>query len=290
MEVFRMIAATSLIFSVALAAVGQGDWFEPFPAHRVVGNVYFVGSKDLATYLITTPEGHVLINSGFERTVPLIRKSVESLGFKMTDVKILLASHAHSDHVAGHALLQELTGAKVYVMGGDEKVIASGGEGQYLYGLNRWKPCKVDRVLEEGDEVKLGGVTLVAHRTPGHTRGCTTWAWRTESDGKTYDVVVIGSPNVNPGYRLVDNKAYPEIAEDFAKTFEILKRLPCDVFLGAHGGYYGMIKKYERSKQGTVAEPFVDPDGYRAFVSQKERAFRDNLDAQKRATAKEPVK
>ena len=245
-----MIAAASLLLTVAIAAVGQVDWFDPFPAHRVVGNVYYVGSKDLATYLITTPEGHVLINSGFERTVPLIRKSVESLGFKMTDVKILLASHAHSDHVAGHAMLQKLTGAKVYVMRGDENVIASGGEGQYLYGLNRWKPCKVDRVLEDGDEVKLGGVTLVAHRTPGHTRGCTTWTWRTESDGKTYDVVVIGSPNVNPGYRLVENKAYPEIADDFAKTFEVLKRLPCDVFLGAHGGYYGMVEKHDRVKKG----------------------------------------
>jgi metallo-beta-lactamase class B len=280
-----MIAAAQLAFVVAIAAVGQADWFDPFPAHRVVDNVYYVGSKDLATYLITTPERHILINSGFERTVPLIRKSVESLGFKMADVKILLASHAHSDHVAGHALLHELTGAKVYVMRGDDKVIASGGEGQYLYGLNRWKPCKVDRVLEDGDQVKLGGVTLVAHSTPGHTRGCTTWTWRAESDGKSYDVVVIGSPNVNPGYRLVDNRAYPEIAEDFAKTFEVLKSLPCDVFLGAHGGYYGMIEKYERAKKG-AANAFIDPEGYRSYVSLKERAFRDTLAAQKRASDK----
>ena len=200
-----MFVGTALAFTVAIATVSQADWFTPFPAHRVIGNVYYVGSKDLASYLITTPEGHIVINSGFERTVPLIRKSVESLGFKMADIKILLASHAHSDHVAGHALLQELTGAKVYVMRGDDHVIASGGEGQYLYSVNRWKPCKVDRVLEDGAKVKLGGVTLVAHRTPGHTRGCTTWTWRTESAGKTYDVVVIGSPNVNPGYRLIDN-------------------------------------------------------------------------------------
>lgn len=175
-----MSAGTALAFTLAFATLGQGDWFAPFPAHRVIGDVYYVGSKDLASYLITTPEGHILINSGFERTVPLIQKSVESLGFKMADVKILLASHAHSDHVAGHALLQKLTGAKVYVIRGDDHVIASGGEGQYLYSVNRWKPCKVDRVLEDGDEVKLGGVTLVAHRTPGHTRGCTTWTWRTQ--------------------------------------------------------------------------------------------------------------
>ena len=271
--------------------VGQINWFDPFPAHCVIGNVYYVGSKDLASYLITTPEGHILINSGFERTVPLIRKSVESLGFKMTDIKILLASHAHSDHVAGHALLQELTGAKVYVMRGDDEVIASGGEGQYFYTFNRWKPCKVDRVLEDGEEVKLGGVTLVARLTPGHTRGCTTWTWRTESGGKTYDVVVIGSPNVNPGYRLVDNKWYPEIADDFAKTFEVLKKLPCDVFLGAHGGYYGMVEKYERAQKGTEAKnPFVDPEGYRAFVTKKERAFRDELAAQRQKKPAEPAK
>jgi metallo-beta-lactamase class B len=284
-----MFAATPFVLAVAAAAAGQIAWLDSFPAHCVVGNVYYVGSKDLATYLITTPEGHILINSGFERTVPLIQKSVESLGYKMSDVKILLASHAHSDHVAGHALLQQVTGAKVFVMRGDDKVIASGGEGQYFYGASRWKPCKVDRVLEDGDQVKLGGVTLFAHRTPGHTRGCTTWAWRTESGGKTYDVVVIGSPNVNPGYRLVDNKDYPEIAEDFTKTFDVLKRLPCDVFLGAHGSYYGMVEKHDRVKKGgTEANPFVDPEGYRRFVEQKERAFRDTLASQRRAKGADP--
>jgi metallo-beta-lactamase class B len=276
-----MLSATIHTLAFALAATGQGIFSQPFPAHRVIGNVYYVGSKDLASYLITTPEGHILINSGFEQTVPLIRDGVESLGFKMKDIKILLASHAHSDHVAGHALAKELTGAKVYVMRGDDDVIASGGKGQYLYSVNRWKPCLVDCVLEDGDEVTLGGLTLVAHRTPGHTRGCTTWTWHVQEGGKTYDVVVIGSPNVNPGYLLVDNKAYPEIAGDFAKTFQILKALPCDVFLGAHGGYYGMIEKYERAKQGSEKNPFIDPEGYHAYVDSKEKAFRDTLAKQK---------
>src|SRR6516165_3872545 len=261
---------TTLALAAAVAGQGPVDWHEPFPAHKVIGNVYYVGSKDLATFLITTPEGHILINSGFERTVPLIQKSVESLGFKLTDVKVLLASHAHSDHVAGLARLQKLTGAKVYVMQGDDQVIASGGKGQYLYTADRWDPCKVDRVLKDRDEVKLGGVTLVARMTPGHTRGCTTWTWKVEDGGKTYDVVVIGSPNVNPGYRLVNNKDYPEIAGDFARTFAVLKALPCDVFLGAHGGYYGMIEKYERAKKAPATNPFVDPEGYRAYVAQKE--------------------
>src|SRR6516164_7205952 len=268
-------------FTLAMAVVGQGpaDWYEPFPAHKVIGNVYYVGSKDLATYLITTPRGHILINSGFDRTVPLIQKSVESLGFKMTDVKILLASHAHSDHVAGLALLQKVTGAKVFIMRGDDQVVTSGGKGQYLYTTSRWDPCKVDRVLEDRDEVKLGGVTLVARLTPGHTRGCTTWTWRTEDGGKQYDVVVIGSPNVNPGFQLVNNKDYAEIAADFAKTFTVLKSLPCEVFLGAHGSYYGMVERYELFKKGQ-ANAFINPEGYKEYVAQKERAFRRTLAVQ----------
>jgi CubicO group peptidase (beta-lactamase class C family)/glyoxylase-like metal-dependent hydrolase (beta-lactamase superfamily II) len=279
MEILAMLFTT---LALAISAVGQGpaEWYEPFPAHKVIGNVYYVGSKDLATYLITTPEGHILINSGFERTVPLIKKSVESLGFKMTDVKILLASHAHSDHVAGHALLQKITGAKVYVMRGDDQVIASGGKGQYLYTTDRWAPCKVDRILKDKEEVKLGGVTLVARLTPGHTRGCTTWTWRVEDGGKKYAVVVIGSPNVNPGFQLVNNKDYPEIAEDFARTFEVLKSLPCDVFLGAHGSYYGMVERYALLKKGQK-NVFVNPEGYKQYVALKERAFRLALATQR---------
>src|SRR4029079_8584267 len=151
---------TTLALAVAAAGQGPAEWHEPFPAHRGIGNVYYVGSRYRAAYLITTPEGHILINSGFERTAPLIQRSVESLGFKMTDVKILLASHAHPDHVAGHALLQKLTGTKVYVLRGDDQVIASGGKGQYLYTTSRGDPSKVDRVLEACDEVKLADDTL----------------------------------------------------------------------------------------------------------------------------------
>jgi len=272
----QILIAVALAFAITLQGRAAE---EPFPAHKVAGNTYYVGSKALATYLITTPEGHILINSGFEETVPLIRVSVESLGFKLRDVKLILASHAHSDHVAGHALLQELTGAKVLVMEGDDQVIAKGGEGQYLYTTSRWKKCPVDRVLKDGEEVKLGGVTLVARKTPGHTRGCTTWTWQETDRGKAASVVVIGSPNVNPGYRLIDNKDYPEIAADFAKTFEILKGLKCDVFLGAHGDYYGMQAKYETSQTNAArsSNPFVDPEGYKAYVDLKEKAFRKTL-------------
>jgi metallo-beta-lactamase class B len=282
-----MIRCISLALCCLYFAAGSARADSPFPAHRVAGNTYYVGSHELASYLITTPEGHFLINSSFEETVPLIRGAVESLGFNMKDVKYLLASHAHSDHVAGHAKMRELTGAKVLVMEGDDDVIKSGGKGQYLYVDSRWPECPVDRVLKDGDEVQLGGVTLIARHTPGHTRGCTTWTWKENVDGKQLAVVVIGSPNVNPGFRLVGNTDYPQIADDFARTFEVLKSLPCDIFLGAHGNYYDMHAKHERLEKKTPGNPFIDPQGYKAYVALKEATFRKKLEDQKTGPADE---
>ena len=272
------------LLAVLICATSNARADGPYPAHKVVGNIYYVGSNDLAIYLVATPKGHMLINTGFDETVPLIRASVRSLGFKMTDIKIILASHAHSDHVAGHARAREISGAKVYVMTGDEKVIAGGGKGQYLYTDSRWRPCPVDKVLKDGEKVTLGGTTLVARHTPGHTPGCTTWTAKV-TDGKSKKlVVVVGSPNVNPGYQLVNNKAYPKIAKDFARTFKVLNSLKCDYFLGAHGNYYGMHAKYPKLK-GAKVSPFIDPAGYRDYIELKEKAFRDKLAAQKKASS-----
>jgi metallo-beta-lactamase class B len=283
----HLILLRTFVIAIVLVMLGEAGSLAqsedaPFPPHRVVGNVYYVGSKDLASYLITTDEGHVLINSCFEKTVPLIRASVEQLGFRFQDIKILLASHAHSDHVAGHALLKRQTGARVLVMQGDEQLIRSGGKGDFQYEAF-FEPCPVDRVLKDGDQVKLGGITLVAYCTPGHTKGCTTWTLKADEGGKAYNVVVVGSPNVNPGYRLVGNSKYPTISEDFARSFQILKSLPCDVFLGAHGSYYGMEEKYARLQEGSSKNPFVDPEGYRSFVAFKEKQFLDELARQKNA-------
>ncbi len=280
-----MIRIFSLAICCFLIAVSVVRSDSPFPAHQVAGNTYYVGSHELASYLITTPEGHFLINSSFEETVPLIRGAVESLGFKMKDVKYLLASHAHSDHVAGHAKMRELTGAKVLVMKGDDDVVSGGGKGQYLYVDSRWPECAVDRVLKDGDEVKLGSVTLVARHTPGHTRGCTTWTWQETVAGKKLDVVVIGSPNVNPGFRLVGNKEYPTMADDYATTFKVLKSLPCDVFLGAHGNYYDMHAKHEQLAKKPAENPFIDPQGYKKYVELKEATYRKKLADQQTAPA-----
>jgi len=264
----------------------QNDWTEPFPAFRVAGNLYYVGSRGLASYLITTPEGHILINSNMEANVPMIRTSMESLGFKFSDIKILLISHAHYDHCAGSATIKRLTGAKYMVMDGDVDVVESGGKSDFQYGNDPtalYPAAKVDRVLHDGDEVKLGDATLKARLTPGHTKGCTTWTMKVNDGAKPRDVVIIGSPNVNPGYKLVGSTVYPRISEDFEKTFSVLKSLSCDYFLGAHGSYFDMEAKYARFKAG-ASNAFIDPEGYKSYVEEREQAFRRELKKQKTAT------
>ena len=278
---FRL-PALLLAVAAALPAQNPPEWTTPFPPHKIAGNLYYVGSKDLASYLIATPQGNILINSSLEQSVPLIQASVEKLGFKFRDTKILLISHAHSDHDAGSAAIIKLTGAKYMVMDADVADVESGGTNDFQYGKkpgNQYPPAKVDRVLHDGDEVKLGGSILVAHKTPGHTKGCTTWTMKIAEAGKTYDVVIIGSPNVNEGYKLVNNPLYPRIAQDYETTFRVLKSLPCDIFLGAHGAYYGMIDKYAGLQAGGV-NAFIDPDGYKKYVAEREQAFRDELNKQ----------
>lgn len=284
----------AVLFAITLGAVsrlfaqGNADWTEPFPPFRIAGNLYYVGSKGLANYLITTPQGHILINSDLEANVPLIRASVEKLGFKFTDIKILLISHAHWDHNAASATIKQLTGAQYMVMDADVPNVESGGKTDFQYGGNpgnRYKPTKVDRVLHDGDHVKLGDADLVAHLTPGHTKGCTTWTMKVTDGGKTHDVVIVGSPNVNDGYKLVDNAQYPQIANDYERMFTVLKTLPADIFLGAHGSYFGLEEKYARLTPGSP-NPFVDPDGYKKFVTDKDQEFRTELAKQKTAASK----
>lgn len=262
---------------------GQSAWTEPFPGHRIAGNLYYVGSRDLASYLIVTSEGHVLINSSLEESPKLIRASVEGLGFKWADIKVLLISHAHSDHCAGSAEILKDTGAQYCVMAEDADAVENGGakktrivKGDYT----QFPPAKVDRRLKDGDEIKLGGSVLVARKTAGHTPGCTTWTMQVEDNGKKLHAVIIGSPNVNPGYILVGNKSYPSIATDYEATFATLKALPVDIFLGAHGGYYGMEAKHKRLGNGS-GNSFVDPAGYHAYVADREKAFRAEWDKQK---------
>jgi metallo-beta-lactamase class B len=258
--------AALLASSAALLAQANPDWHREFPAFKIAGNLYYVGTADLAVYLINTPQGNILINSDFPEDVPLIKKSIESLGFKYADTKIILISHAHGDHDAATGLIKKETGAKLMVMDVDvpaEESTAPGRPGAH-----------VDRILHDGDTVELGGSKWVAHLTPGHTKGCTTWTTQIRDGGRTLNVVIIGSPNVNAGYYLVGNKNYPNIAEDYVKTFAVLKSLACDVFLGAHGAYFGMLAKYDKFKAGDK-NAFIDPAGYQTYVAAKDREFRD---------------
>ncbi len=287
MKTFFLSLLLTLVFAGSAFAQATPDWTNPFPPYRIIGNVYYVGSQGLASYLITTKEGHILINSSLESSVPLIRESIEKLGFKFGDIKILLISHAHWDHCAGSASIKELTGAKYMVMDADVPEIEAGGKGNFQYGdssTSRYQPTKVDRVLHDGEEVKLGGTVLTAHLTPGHTKGTTTWTMKAKEGDRTYNVVIIGSPNVNAGYKLVNNALYPQIASDYERMFRILKSLPCDVFLGAHGNYYGMEAKYARMKEH-AANPFIDPEGYESYVAEREQTFRTEL-AKQTAAAK----
>ena len=277
----RHIAMLAVLMGVVAVDVRgqnrQADFNKPFPPHKVIGNVYYVGSEQLASFLITTPDGHILINSSFESTVPVIRAAVEKLGFKFTDIKILLGSHAHGDHMEGDALVKELTRAQVMAMEQDVPALRNMRPGG--------KEHPIDRVLHDGDEVKMGGTTLVAHRTAGHTKGCTTWTLRVQDGGMSYNLAILGSIGVNPGYVLVNNKDYPEIADDYVKSFKALRSMPVDIFLGAHGSFYGLPEKYARLEKGGP-NPFIDPAGFKAHLDRQEMNFQARLEEQKKAATR----
>ena len=289
MRRLALILAFAFSFlSCAAYADEHPDWTTPVTPFRIADNLYYVGSRDLASYLITTPQGDVLINSNLESSPAQIRHSVEQLGFHWSDIKILLISHAHSDHDAGSAAILAQTHAKYMVMDGDVPVVESGGATDFAYGPKPQYPrAHVDRTLHDGDTVTLGNVTLTAHKTPGHTLGCTTWTMRAHLPGEPTsqlrNVVIVGSWNVNPGYRLVASHgkpaSYPGIADDFAHTFVVLNALPCDIFLGAHGMYFDMLAKLARMpKEGDSV--WIDPDGYRRTVAERKAAFEMELHKQ----------
>jgi metallo-beta-lactamase class B len=272
-----------LVSALSLAAAVDPTWTRPFPPFRIAGNLYYVGSEDLAAYLIATPKGLILINSNLASSPPLIRKSVEALGFNFKDIRILLISHAHYDHCGGSAQILRQTGAKYEVMDADVPVVQSGGKTDFQYGAEsdmHFAPAHVDRMLHDGDTVSLGGTVLTAYLTAGHTRGTTTWTMDEIEGSRVLHVVIIGSPNVNPGYKLVGNRVYPQIAADYAHQFQVLEALPCDIFLGAHGGYFGLVEKYARWKSGD-SNAFVDPAGYKAYVADRKQAFETELERQR---------
>ena len=266
---------------------GNRSWNQPVKPFRVVGNVYYVGASDLTSFLITTPKGHILLDGGFVETVPQIKENIKTLGFRIEDVKILINSHAHSDHAGGLAALKRLTKAKLYASRADAALLASGGKNDPNFGDDfAFTPVQADKFLRDGgDTIKLGGVILTAHLTPGHTKGCTTWTMKVSESGKSYNVVFVGSTSA-PGYKLVDNAQYPNIAEDYERTFRLLKKLPCDVFLGSHGRFFGLPEKIALLAEYPKQNPFVDAEGYENYLKQAEENFREQLKKQQQERKK----
>jgi metallo-beta-lactamase class B len=272
----------SLLFLLPATVKAQADetsrsWNRPVKPFRVIGNVYYVGANEITSFLITTPQGHILLDSGFAETVPLIQESIKQLGFRLEDVKVLINSQAHYDHAGGFALLKELTGATLAVSKADAEQISGGGKNDFAWGDRFvYQPAKVDRVIQDKDRIEMGGVTMTARLTPGHTKGCTTWTMKVKEGGKEYDVVFVGSVTA-PGYKLVDNPKYPNITADYAYTFRLLKTLDCDVFLGSHGSFFSLDHKRRRLEHGVKTNPFIDPEGYRSYLAESEKDYLEEL-------------
>lgn len=262
------------------------DWSRPTEPFRVAGPVHFVGTGELGAYLVATSAGHVLIDGGLPSSAPVIEAAIRRLGFDPKDLRVLLTTQAHFDHVGSLAYFKKLSGARVEVMDGDAPVVESGGRQDYLFGgpgneAYQYEPVRVDRVLKDGDTVTLGGVTLTARRTPGHTPGSTTWLTTVDEAGKSYLVVFAASVSINPGTRFLDRPSYPGIADDFARSFALLESLRPDIFLGSHTSFFSMEEKRARLKAGAVPHSFVDPEGFRAHVAAKKRQFEELLAREK---------
>jgi metallo-beta-lactamase class B len=246
---------------------------------RIIGNVYWVGTYDLSTYLITTPEGHILINTGLTATVPQIKSGLEQLGFKLSDVKVLTATHGHFDHVAGLAELKRMTGARVVMSEQDAELLESGAKSDFRFGDDlaaRFEPVKVDRRLKDGDKIELGGVVLAAHLHPGHTKGATSFTFDVRENSKTYRVGIINMPSINPGVRVSGMPKFPDIAQAYARTFHDQKETKLDVWLASHAAQFDLHRKYQ---PGDAYNPdrFVDPQGFRASVESLEKVYREQL-------------
>jgi metallo-beta-lactamase class B len=269
----RAVLAASLL---ALAPQAGNAPVDPF---RIADNLYFVGSSDIGSYLITTPAGHILIDAGYESTAPLVEASIGKLGFKVEDVKFLLNTQGHGDHAGGFAALKKRTGAKLLVSAADADLIERGGARDFSLGDSLTFPAAtVDRRLKDGDTVALGGTTLTAHLTPGHTIGCTTWTFDTKDRGRTLQVVDLCGLSILEKTRVSGMPGYPGITKDYEHTFETLKALPIDIFIGAHPSYYGGMEKAAKAKADPSGpNPFVDPQGFRKVVDAAERKFRDQL-------------
>ena len=256
------------------------SWNKPVAPFRIAGNLYYVGATEVSSFLITTAEGHFLLDGGFAETAAQIERNIAELGFKLTDVKFLLNSHAHFDHAGGLAELKKLTRAKFLASERDAPLLRSGGHGDFRFGDTLTFPSiEPDQIVHDGEMVQLGNQTMIAHLTPGHTKGNTTWTTKIRDGNKLYDVVFVGSQSTLD-YKFVGQESYPDIKGDFERSFVLLSHLPCDIFLASHGSFFHFQEKHERLLRGE-ADACIDPDGYKTYLRQSEQEFRDKLARQR---------
>ena len=272
----------AVLFAFAPAVEAQReDWVTPFEAHRVVGPLYYVGTYDLGVFLLTSDEGHMLINTGLEDSAPLIKQSIEDLGFEYEDVKVLLTMQAHFDHVAAMATVQKETGAQVWATAEDAKLLESGGAVDYLFGPKpSFAPVRVDRRIQDGEVLKLGDLEVTVILTPGHTFGSSSYSVTIEEGGESYNVLIANMNSVNPGTKFAGNEKYPNIVEDYTRGFEVQKGLDVDIWVAAHASQYGMHDKYSPGDDYDP-ERFVDPQGYEEAVAEYEERFLELVEAEK---------
>ncbi len=250
-------------------------WNQPQKPFQIIGNIYYVGTSQLACYIIKSDAGLILLDTALEQSAPLLRANIEALGFKLNDIKIMLSSHAHFDHIAGHAAMKAATGAKVYATKADAETLESGGQKGFHPIKPFYPPVKVDKLLSDGEVVKLGNVAMTAHLTPGHTEGNTAWTMKVTENSKQYNVVFTSSMSINPGVRMVNNSTWAGVGEAYAKSFAKLKALSCDVFLGPHAPFFDMEEKVKRL--GTQPNPFIDPQGLRNFIADNEKTYQEHV-------------
>jgi metallo-beta-lactamase class B len=253
----------------------HGPYSEPVEPFRIIGNIHYVGARNIASYLITTPAGHILIDTGTNEMHPVIRAGVEKLGFKLQDIRILLSGHAHFDHIQGHAAMKRASGAQVMAIGGDASALEAGRDLSPL-GDEGWDPVKVDRVLKDGDTVTVGGTTLRAVWTPGHTPGCTTWTTTAQDSGTSYSVVFQACAGPNAGVKLLGHPRFPTLVEDTLRSFQIQKQLKPDIYLPMHPESL-FAGKVERIKAGERPHPLRNPDGWTKLIADNEATFQQRV-------------
>ena len=279
---FARLASATLLLAASTAGLQAqpADWAEPFPGHRVIGNLYAVGTEGLGVFLITSDEGHILINTGLEDSTPLIRENIESVGYRLEDVRILLTMQAHWDHTAALAEIREITGAEMWATAGDGRVLEDGGfSDPHFGGRESFRPVEVDRIISDGDVIELGETRLRVHHHPGHTEGSSSYSMQVTEDGRDYNVAVANMGTINEGKRLVVDPTYPGVADDFASTFASQKAMDVDVWVAAHGGQYGLLDKY-RPGEAYSPDTFVDPEGFLAEVERLERIYEEQVAAE----------